>query len=78
MGGVDFEMGDWYPFTDYGKVFLKLLKKHFPASHVLHKIFNKNTVKSSYSCMKTVISPHNKSILNPRIALLGCNLEQRN
>ena len=71
MGGVDFEMGDWHPFTDYGKVFLKLLKKHFPASHVLHKIFNKNTVK-------TVISSHNKSILNPRIALLGCNLEQKN
>ena len=78
MGEVDFEMGDWRPFMDYGKVFLKLLKKHFPASHVLHKIFNKNTVKISYSCMKTVISSHNKSILNPRISLLGCNLEQKN
>ena len=28
---------------DLGKVFLKLLKKHFPVSHILHKIFNKNT-----------------------------------
>ena len=24
--------------TSVGKVFLKLLKKHFPASHILHKL----------------------------------------
>ena len=63
--------------TSVGKVFLKLLKKHFPASHILlHKIFNKNTVKISYSCMKninSVISSHNKNILNPRTASFGCN-----
>ena len=55
--------------TNVGKVFLKLLKKRFPTSHILHKIFNKNTVKISYSCMKninSVISSHNKNILNPR------------
>ena len=28
---------------------LNLLKKHFPASHILHKILNKSTVKISYS-----------------------------
>ena len=53
------------------KVFLNLLKKHFPASHILHKIFNKNTVKISYNCMKNisyVVSSHNKNILNPRTA----------
>ena len=33
--------------TNVGKVFLKLLKKHFPTSHILHKVFNKNTVKIS-------------------------------
>ena len=42
--------------TNVGKVFLKLLKKHFPTSHILHKIFNKNTVKISYSCMKNMNS----------------------
>ena len=26
--------------TNVGKVFLKLLKKRFPDSHILHKIFN--------------------------------------
>ena len=30
--------------TNVGKVFLKLLKKHFPSSHILLIIFHKNTV----------------------------------
>ena len=29
--------------TNIGKTFLKLLKKHFPKGHKLHKIFNRNT-----------------------------------
>ena len=36
--------------TNVGKVFLKLVKKLFRVSHILQKIFNKNTVY--YSCMK--------------------------
>ena len=66
--------------TNAGKVFLKLLKKHFPASHILHKIFNKSTVKISYSCMKNinfVISSHSKNILNPRTASFGCNCRKK-
>ena len=62
--------------TNVGKEFLKLLKKHFPASQVPHNIFNKTTVKISYSCMKninSVISSHYKNILNPRTASFGCN-----
>ena len=62
--------------TNVGKVFLKLLKKHFSTSHVLHKIFNRNTVKISCSCMKSinsVISSHNKNIVNPRTTSFGCN-----
>ena len=31
--------------TNVGKVFLKLLKKYFPASHILHNIFNKTLQK---------------------------------
>ena len=66
--------------ANVGKVFLKLLKKHFPASHILNKIFNKNTVKISCNCMKninSVISSHNKSILNPRTTSFGCNCQEK-
>ena len=52
--------------TNLAKNFLKLINKHFPPSNPLHKIFNRNTVKVSYSCMKScksVISQHNKSVL---------------
>ena len=39
-----------------GKTFLKLIKKHFPWDHKLHKIFNRNTLKLSYSCMSSMSS----------------------
>ena len=53
--------------NNIGKQFLALVSKHFPPHHKLSKIFNRNTIKLSYSCapnMKSVISGHNKSILN--------------
>ena len=34
-----------------GKEFFRLLKKNFPPSSNHYKIFNKNNVKLSYSCM---------------------------
>ena len=49
--------------TNVAKAFLKLVTKHFPKSHKLHKLFNRNTVKVSYSCMNNmskVIKRHNK------------------
>ena len=52
--------------TNVGKRFLQLIDKHFPKSNPLHKIFNRNKVKVSYSCMDSVgkiINAHNKSIL---------------
>ena len=48
--------------TNVGKYFLYLLNKHFPKDHKLHKIFNKNNVKVSYSCMPnmaSIIRSHN-------------------
>ena len=42
--------------TNVGKLFLKLVKQHFPKGHKLHKIFNKNTIKVSYSCLKNMSS----------------------
>lgn len=52
--------------TNVGKYFLKLLEKHFPKHHKFRKIFNKNTVKVSYSCLPSVkakVNQHNKKIL---------------
>ena len=55
--------------TKVGKHFLSLLGKHFPPHNKFLKIFNRNTVKISYSClpnMKTVINSHNHKITNPK------------
>ena len=49
-----------------GKIFMKLIVKHFPKDHRYHKIFNKNTIKLSYSCMQNmanVITKHNNKLL---------------
>jgi hypothetical protein len=48
--------------TNIGKTFLQLIDKHFPKSSRLQKIFKRNSIKISYSCMKkvkTTISNHN-------------------
>ena len=48
--------------TNVAKCFLSLIDQHFPKSNPLHKIFNRNTLKLSYSCMnniKTITSNHN-------------------
>ena len=62
--------------TNIGKTFLNLIKKHFPKTNKLNKIVNKNTVKISYSCMNnisSIISGHNKNLLNPNVTQYGCN-----
>ena len=54
--------------TNIGKTFLNLIKKHLSKTNKLHKIFNKNIVKISYSCMSNISSinlGHNKNLLNP-------------
>ena len=40
--------------TKIGKFFLQLIKKYFPKEHKFHKIFNKNALKLSYSCMPNI------------------------
>ena len=53
-----------------------MIKKHFPKANKLHKIFNKNNVKISYSCMNYIswiVSGHNKNLLNPNVNQYGCN-----
>ena len=52
--------------TNVGKYFLDLVDKHFPVNHKFRKLFNRNNLKISYSCMrniKAVVSVHNKSVL---------------
>ena len=40
--------------TNIGKICIKLINKHFPRSSDLHKIFNRNTLKLSYSCTENM------------------------
>ena len=52
--------------TNLGRKFLLVVDKCFPKNHPLNKIFNRHTLKLSYSCMpnmKAVISSHNKNML---------------
>ena len=67
--------------TNIGKKFLNLIDKHFPRNNKLYKIFNRNTVKLSYSCTKNIgriIKSHNKK-LTPKIetAQLDCNCRKK-
>ena len=53
--------------TNVAKRFLDLLDKYFPQNNQLHKIFNGNTVKVSYSCtpnVGSIIKSHNKKLTN--------------
>ena len=77
----------WYnpPFslnvkTNVGKLFFKILRKNFPKTNPLSKIFNKNTVKISYSYtrnVKSIISGYNKQILHPKPQQYGCNCRDK-
>ena len=80
----------WYnpPFsmnvrTDIGRKFLNLIERHFPNSHRFHKVFNKNNVKLSYSCLPNIssmIQSHNKRTLtqNRSNAITNsCNCRQK-
>ena len=66
--------------TNIWKTFLQPLSKHFAKDHQMHKIFIKDKVKISYSCMKntiSVLSIHNKNMLNPKQTTFGCNCRNK-
>ena len=66
--------------TNIGKAFFKLLQKHFLPTHPMYTIFNKNKIKISYSGfsnMGSIISFHNKHILNSNSTEYGCNCNNR-
>ena len=53
--------------TNLGRKFLKNVDKCFPKKHQLLKIFNRHTLKLSYSCMpniKNTIATHDKRTLS--------------
>ena len=52
--------------TNIGKLFIKLVRKHFPKNNKFHKIFNLNTLKLSYCCASNVgnIKQHNAKVLS--------------
>ena len=55
--------------TNLARKFIDLVKDHFNENHPLHKIFNKNTINLSYSCMpniKTIINRHNRKVLEKK------------
>ena len=52
--------------TNIGKEFLNLLRVHLPTQHPFHRLFKRNTVKLSYSCMmnmNSIIKAHNAKML---------------
>ena len=66
--------------TNIGKKFFSLLGKHFPKTYQLHKLFNRNNVKVSYSSLpnfKSVINCHNKNILNEQEKPSPCNCRDK-
>ena len=61
--------------TNVGKLFLKLLDRHFPRAHKFYKIFSHNTLKISYCCMKnmgSIISYLSKQALKLCNTNYGC------
>ena len=64
-----------------GKEFLRLVDKHFPDNHYYRKIFNRKTLKISYSCMnnvKSIIQSHNNFILSKYNEITTQNTKSNN
>jgi hypothetical protein len=67
--------------TNIARNFLNLIEKHFPKSHKFRKIFNRNNLKVSYSCLPNItniINSHNKKILSNISSQIAptCNCRQ--
>ena len=72
-----------YCATNVGKIFRDIIKKHFSGGDDLSKLFNKNRLKISYSCLpniKSKISAHNKLLLSgnpkPNRGEKNCNCQK--
>ena len=59
--------------TDVGRKFLNLVDSCFPPGHRLNKIFNRKTIKVSYSSMPNlgrIIAGHNSKVINSKIPVV--------
>ena len=67
--------------TNVAKVFFSLLEKHFPKSSRLNEIFNRNTVKKSYSCtgnISHIIKRHNEQVTKTnKRSIAPCNCRDK-
>ena len=69
--------------TNIGAKFFQLIDKHFPPSHSLSKLINRNTVKISYKCtpnLAKLISGHNSKIISenlPKPEVRKCNCPKK-
>ena len=55
--------------TNVGRMFLKLIDKHFPKNSMLASVFNRTNLKISYSCtenLERIVKKHNNKILNSK------------
>ena len=53
--------------TNIATKFLRMITRHFPKGHPLFQIFNRHTLKVSYSTTKNIakhISKHNNTVIN--------------
>ena len=56
--------------TNVSKLFLNFIDKHFTKRNGLYKVFNRNNVKVSYSCMenvRSIINSHNKKLSTKKV-----------
>ena len=68
--------------TNVGKLFMRLINKHFLRDHKFYKVFNRNNFKLSYSympSMKNVIRKHNSKTMENRKPTdsKSCNCRQK-
>jgi hypothetical protein len=69
--------------TNVARSFLSIVDRNFPKTHRLYKIFNRNNLKVSYSClpnMLNIITSHNKQILSDTSVSTEatCNCRKKN
>ena len=66
--------------TNVGRCFINIIKKHFKPKHKYYKIFNTNTIKTSYSCMPNmgnIIRNNNTRLLQGEKEKKDCNCRIR-
>ena len=68
--------------TNIGRIFLRLIDKHFLLHHKYHKLFNRNNINIIYSCIPDLanfIRNHNTSLLkDPTLTdIKGCSCRRK-